>query len=148
MLNLLCTLACRSLDTHFINVLPFRRLKSWSGVSYFSLVIRQPRSHIIITVRLLTHVLCKQTPSQARHVNLFTFAFEAAITLSSTMVMFRWYVAHRGPQPSLYGLRASEHSRFTPFLLVLIQVTRRGCKGREFTRQRCADYTVICWAIL
>ncbi len=37
---------------------------------------------------------------------------------------------------SLSGLFAPEHPLFTPSLLVLIQVTRR---GKEFDRQRCAD---------
>ncbi len=36
-------------------------------------------------------------------------------------------------------------SVFTPLsVLVLIQMKRRGRRGEEFERQRCADYTAIC----
>ncbi len=51
-------------------------------------------------------------------------------------------------KPSLSGLRAPQHPLFTPSLLVLIQVTRRGLKGWEFDRHRCADYAALCWTIL
>ncbi len=44
---------------------------------------------------------------------------------------------------SLSGLRTPEHPFFTT-----PQVTRRGRKGYELDRQRCADYCAICWTIL
>ncbi len=77
------------------------------------------------------------------------------------MVMFRGLLAYRGPSSGVaafIGFAAQgKPVRFesaegcalhTPSLLVLIQVARRGRKGYEFDRQRCADYTAICLTIL
>ncbi len=46
------------------------------------------------------------------------------------------------------GFTAWERPLFTPYQLVLIQVTRWGRKGWGFDRQRCANYTTIWWTVL
>ncbi len=79
------------------------------------------------------------------HAYLFIISGAQAATGHALLVMFLGWVAHRGPQPrcrciysfaakdklNLPGFRAPERSLFmyTPSLLVLIQVTRRGRKG-------------------
>ncbi len=64
---------------------------------------------------------------------------------SSVLASLHYLVLQLKPNRS--GLRAPERPLFTPYHLVLIQVARRGPRGLEFDRQRCADYTAVCWTI-